>query len=1297
MKKQLLSLLLTVCLLLGLVPALAAPAAAAEAPAQPVGIGRTLPYGDTISAGFAHIAVIKEDGTLWTWGNNEDDRLGAGIAEEIIKTPVQVPVGKAASVSCGAYVTSVVMENGELWSWSGNDLLGAIGRETPDGDLGPGKVMDGVRSVSCGQHSGAITADGTLWLWGRNNYGQLGNNRQGTIQEGRIQNAWEPLPARTMENVRYVVTSAARTFAILDDGSLWGWGENGSGGLGNDTSVWENKEDHDESLLGVVEDESHVIGEEGYSVTNPDGTTVNWAPGAIWHRHDVFQPTPIKIMDGVSKVDTDSFTIILKADGSVWTCGDIGRQLTEEEYIAHGIEPSSSYNGFNYYWPRKYTYAPGYVMDDVVDVATGGAAFAAIKSDGSLWTWGYSDALGREGSMSEPGKVMDDVVDVTVGYCFMAALKSDGSLWAWGSNSMGQLGTDTAELEDDSSYRIVSTPVKVMDGVALPSRARTSGGITELPTAENAAVQARSNPPAAEGAQSGAVFAAPRYAGMNVSSTAWYLSNGNAYEAYVGDYTWAEAQAYCESVGGHLATLTTREELDNIGFSVGPLFIGGRRDPSTGQFYWITGEPSDIGSSTNQAHDCLCLQTDRSWVAAGSGYRAAGFVCEWETSRASDYRTVWFDANGGTVGTASKLVVNGQTYGTLPTPYRRGYNFRGWSDGSGLVTANSFASLAGDQVLYAQWSATGGGPSIADVSYSFGNWSGEGGFDYPDHYKLPLERFTYMFGNNQSTRDLYYNEVGEWGGNCFGMVTSATWLYMGNDSTPRPELTLDTPVSMDTDRAYTILDFIETLQVLQYSASYQKVKVGNNNAYGKLVSAVMDFQKTGAQPVFIGVRGPEGGHALLGREVYRDTANKKDIVRVYDPNYPLEDERWLDLYWDTPGHYTGWRYAMSNTMIWGSHNGTLNFARFSDFMTVWNNRGNERTLNGNLLNISCDNASVYDYSGNLAATIRDGRVLSNRTDIYAVQGPESLGANGESGSGVALWVPAEYFTVVNEDEGVQELSVTVSGTDASLAVSTSADRVMVYANGNADESVAVVNGADERYEMVLTAGGAEEVRLSGTTKEGTPTCFAQLDGELSGMGVGTASLHVDGKAESTDRVAPATAVSIITSTSPSDISSVFPDVSRDAAYAPAVQWAYENGIAGGTALGSFEPERAYTRAEALTLLWRALGCPTADTSAQPFLDVREGDDCYQALVWAAAAGVARGTGKRHFSPDRACTNQEFLMFLWRALGKPEKRTDFAGYQNAAEWAAGSGLLQERGLQSPCRRCDAVEFLYRVLA
>lgn len=277
---------------------------------------------------------------------------------------------------------------------------------------------------------------------------------------------------------------------------------------------------------------------------------------------------------------------------------------------------------------------------------------------------------------------------------------------------------------------------------------------------------------------------------------------------------------------------------------------------------------------------------------------------------------------------------------------------------------------------------------------------------------------------------------------------------------------------------------------------------------------------------------------------------------------PLDVGQQCERHYKNSSGYYGWRYEIQPGEVWGSFydNGDIAYTTYSDTMTVWYNRGTSATLTSSTLNINTTNASIYDYAGNLAATVRNGVVISNRNDIFVVSDPVDSGNGGENSGGVNLWISQEYFTVVNEDAGLDQLSMKVSGENSSVSVSTSSDRVFVYANENDETNVVLVNGKDESYKMVFSSGEDGEVRLTGTTKEGIPACFAQISGELSGMGIGENSqLSIDG-----------------------------------------------------------------------------------------------------------------------------------------ALGYPGQRTEFAGYDDAAVWAEGSGLLQNTNMETNCLRCDAVAVLYRAL-
>ena len=171
----------------------------------------------------------------------------------------------------------------------------------------------------------------------------------------------------------------------------------------------------------------------------------------------------------------------------------------------------------------------------------------------------------------------------------------------------------------------------------------------------------------------------------------------------------------------------------------------------------------------------------------------------------------------------------------------------------------------------------------------------------------------------------------------------------------------------------------------------------------------------------------------------------------------------------------------------------------------------------------------------------------------------------------------------------------------------------------------------------------------------------------------------------------------------------FRDVSADAYYYDAVLWALNRTppVTTGTAPEWVSPDAACTRAQAVTFLWRAFGCPEPRTGAAPFADVHPSDYYHDAVLWAAQQGITNGTGDNAFSPDAACTRAEIVTFLWRAEGSPAAggavgfRDVPAGawYHKAVRWAVSNGITNgtsrtEFSPDAPCTRAQIVTFLYR---
>ena len=242
-------------------------------------------------------------------------------------------------------------------------------------------------------HTIATKSDNSLWAWGKNSDGQLG--------DGTTTN--KTTPVKIMDNVVSTSAGGRHSLTIKNDGSLWAWGYNSDGQLG-------------------------------------DGTTTN-------------KTTPIKIMDGVVSTSAGVLhSLAIKNDGSLWAWG-----YNSDGQLGDGTTTNKT--------------TPVKIMDNVVSTSAGLYHSLAIKNDGSLWAWGYNNCGqlgdGTTTKKNTPVKIMDNVVSTSTGPSHSLAIKNDGSLWAWGYNFNGQLGVG------DTKDRIVPTSVwtvyepKEVDDVTL--------------------------------------------------------------------------------------------------------------------------------------------------------------------------------------------------------------------------------------------------------------------------------------------------------------------------------------------------------------------------------------------------------------------------------------------------------------------------------------------------------------------------------------------------------------------------------------------------------------------------------------------------------------------------------------------------------------------------------------------------------------------------------------------------------------------------------------------------------------
>ena len=168
----------------------------------------------------------------------------------------------------------------------------------------------------------------------------------------------------------------------------------------------------------------------------------------------------------------------------------------------------------------------------------------------------------------------------------------------------------------------------------------------------------------------------------------------------------------------------------------------------------------------------------------------------------------------------------------------------------------------------------------------------------------------------------------------------------------------------------------------------------------------------------------------------------------------------------------------------------------------------------------------------------------------------------------------------------------------------------------------------------------------------------------------------------------------------------FTDVAAGSYCYNAVQWAVANGITNGTDATHFSPNAGCTRGQVVTFLWRAAGEPVVSGNVG-FVDVAPGSYCYEAVKWAVANGITNGTDATHFSPNATCTRGQVVTFMYRAEGEPAVGgsngfVDVAAGSycyNAVQWAVAKGITKGTDTthfspNATCTRGQVVTFLYR---
>lgn len=278
-----------------------------------------------ISHSWTHMAAVKSDGTLWLWGYNGFGGLGDNTSTAR-SSPVQTVAAGTdwKLVSAGSYSTAAIKTDGTLWTW-GYNAFGAIGDNTTTDRYSPVQTIAGGntwRQVSCGKYfasTAAIKTDGTLWTWGYGGYGALGTNDTSTRSS----------PVQTIAagtNWKFVDAGAYYMAAIKTDGTLWLWGRNNYGQLGDGTTT--NNPSPVQTVSAGTNWKQVSCGYRTVASIKTDGTLWLWGAneyGQLGDNTRTPKSSPVQTVAGGSNWKTVAVgrqhTAAVKTDGTLWMWG----------------------------------------------------------------------------------------------------------------------------------------------------------------------------------------------------------------------------------------------------------------------------------------------------------------------------------------------------------------------------------------------------------------------------------------------------------------------------------------------------------------------------------------------------------------------------------------------------------------------------------------------------------------------------------------------------------------------------------------------------------------------------------------------------------------------------------------------------------------------------------------------------------------------------------------------------------------------------------------------------------------
>jgi hypothetical protein len=366
----------------------------------------------TVSTVIYMVVPLDKIPPMWSPSEMPSATLAPTAISTLTPISTKKPSPSLVGITLGYDHSCALHANGTVWCW-GSNRYGQLGNGTTTQIARPVQVLklDDVASIDAGDdHTCAMRFDGTVWCWGYNGYGEV------SIQPALERLVPSPVAVTNLSNVRAISVGDYATCALRSDTTVWCWGSNHDGELGDAFASEERSTPG--QVPGLIGIEALSMGSGSVCAVGSKHTAWCWgwnAYGQLGDGTTQAQLTPVAVSNltdiRVISQGSGQHTCAVRSDGTVWCWGS-----NYEGQLGDGTKTDRS--------------TPQQVPDlnNVTDISVGWGRACIIRSDSTVWCWG--------GGQIMPSQVrqLKNAASISVGAHQSCALLSDSTIWCWGKD-----------------------------------------------------------------------------------------------------------------------------------------------------------------------------------------------------------------------------------------------------------------------------------------------------------------------------------------------------------------------------------------------------------------------------------------------------------------------------------------------------------------------------------------------------------------------------------------------------------------------------------------------------------------------------------------------------------------------------------------------------------------------------------------------------------------------------------------------------------------------------------------------